>query len=1591
MSSDSTSENIHNVFENNDDTVENKDNAPANDETDEEKESAFVNYVLGIWSSHPQKLAKQFLLFFTITVALFLLIAGLVAVMCYLSIWDFTTLINLLLKSKVPLFTSAIFVSFVIMTNILLRVAYKFGSSGNKISRRDELPVPYAGIIGISLLWLIVWALYYTPYFKARPVLQYFLDGLCVVPFLCLMIYLFKPVKKKKKKKKRCIWFLVAAILLFCVAGYTFCPERYLIWKFTNETFRLGVRVWSLFLGIVSLISFFFIRFLKEEAGGEGKKEDDVSQIVQFLGQNLPSNVRIKPFQKRKDEKEIINIDFLKMRLSCFVPKNSSNVPEADFLYNCIMGFKSPTFDQMAFFERFIGSYEELQKSFLENQDPKQSMFRADIILQGCEGSGKTEALLGAALYSAIVRGQRVLYVVKDNFYAEKLSDKINDRLKRLYLDCYYFSTVLKKLGVDSWVETMVSKDELLQEGRGVSENPFGDLPADIIFATPETIESVFFCNPLLGDDTRKAILLQMLLSFNVILIDDLTDLELTHRSHLAFVMDKIRLLMASNNSLCQFVVGTAGIYEPYGVEKLAERLFGLYEFNRQKNVLTLHPRESNPFWFCRLKVSKGKKNEIVDLNDIAIKLAKTGVSAGKVVLLFYRGIGRIGSEKIKYEILSDATPVEVVVKKTQEDKTIDTQVSALDGDALPKEGKFKKYIGKVTSWKKAKEKTPEIQPKKDLKIGEIFVCEKCPDIEDIDVKEHPVKLVFYVSKSDDIPTAAIRSYLDDNPNVMPVFFSISYEDDDVIDELEIEELGMPLPADSSDKQSASSGENTEVKKEEQWNTRKMICWDQSKIVLLPDETAIALRAWHLRTALPFISKYMPIESNIWSHFGINKTHPCMREIEESAGTAMHDAIQWLNDGIDEDDLGGEDAQKRYPEDVIWSYLVLRNSSTISGQGKKVDFDMLPNDNECIWLMRRPNSPFGDTLTLGLPPSDGKEKPKHLALWKDGRGVPLWTSDMTHASELLIDKKQEEGEKYVVSEIRLPDKSEDDTYALTIRAKYSNILKPDKLIPVIRLNWELKESLGKSDNSPKGSEQDDLKVVIGTVSDEIATFALERKNSQVFRVNGVINGIIDKVQADEARCLTCNYSFDAYISCLVLKPNMKHEDSANEDGISERDKEIIGSVAGKWDTVNENMRETSDGRVFSSMLSHALAACLKRRFSGWDFFTKALAFSTPGNQAIGEYVIWFVEPFNSGRTGYSVLSDLLREDEDFRKSLFNDLSETVCKYEASEQSMRRNSGIAYICDNFNEKERDALVLSLSNIQNKNRKEVPPVDPKQFQEFNDVLVKGYSEFAPSIDVSRFTQDYNWSIDQINYNCLDVLWNNPQLFYMTKQCNTVSNELECKIVDIRYPFGKDEFEIHRQELEQEVSKVLDLVSQKCAGLQEEYELAVKVGGEYCDEAQRMKENLQVAQALAIHDYIVETCEYDVKAAEEKDGSPLARTAYSVLVRHLAVCEGYVMGYRYLLDKVGIRSEEVLSEALNHCWSYLFIGKHWYHVDVTWDDPVFSNGQKSDGTIIHDNFLMSDAKARRTPAGKPHTSWSVRGLPPAYDRRYDGRIWG
>ena len=124
-----------------------------------------------------------------------------------------------------------------------------------------------------------------------------------------------------------------------------------------------------------------------------------------------------------------------------------------------------------------------------------------------------------------------------------------------------------------------------------------------------------------------------------------------------------------------------------------------------------------------------------------------------------------------------------------------------------------------------------------------------------------------------------------------------------------------------------------------------------------------------------------------------------------------------------------------------------------------------------------------------------------------------------------------------------------------------------------------------------------------------------------------------------------------------------------------------------------------------------------------------------------------------------------------------------------------------------------------------------------------------------------------------------------------------------------------------------------------------------------------------ALAIHDYLVNHITYILNENSE-------HYAYDALITGQAVCSGYTECFQTFMDLLGIECMPISGTAGDepHIWNLLKLDDEWYHVDVTWDDPI--NG---DGTVEHTYFNITDSDIE-----KDH-QWDTSNYPAAAGRKF------
>lgn len=117
----------------------------------------------------------------------------------------------------------------------------------------------------------------------------------------------------------------------------------------------------------------------------------------------------------------------------------------------------------------------------------------------------------------------------------------------------------------------------------------------------------------------------------------------------------------------------------------------------------------------------------------------------------------------------------------------------------------------------------------------------------------------------------------------------------------------------------------------------------------------------------------------------------------------------------------------------------------------------------------------------------------------------------------------------------------------------------------------------------------------------------------------------------------------------------------------------------------------------------------------------------------------------------------------------------------------------------------------------------------------------------------------------------------------------------------------------------------------------------------------DNISVQDNIkAFHDYIIENTRYDSDRSDKNIVKYRSDTAYGPLFEGYAICGGYTDLMELFFEKMGLKSYRVSSYL--HIWNAVKIKDKWYHIDLTWDDPVLSDGTDD---VLHDYMLIDTKK--------------------------------
>ncbi len=181
---------------------------------------------------------------------------------------------------------------------------------------------------------------------------------------------------------------------------------------------------------------------------------------------------------------------------------------------------------------------------------------------------------------------------------------------------------------------------------------------------------------------------------------------------------------------------------------------------------------------------------------------------------------------------------------------------------------------------------------------------------------------------------------------------------------------------------------------------------------------------------------------------------------------------------------------------------------------------------------------------------------------------------------------------------------------------------------------------------------------------------------------------------------------------------------------------------------------------------------------------------------------------------------------------------------------------------------------------------------------------------------------------------LIYDNPQLFFMSKECKLVSGGYSSYVMP--------GYTMSRDVMQTKLSDCLNAAKDICAGASSGTDAFLL--------------------ELSLHDALIRHVDYSV------DGYN-GETIVGALLDGKAVCEGYAQSMKLLFDMAGIESRLLPGMAgkkgeqkQEHIWLLVNVDGSWYHHDPTWDDPV-SEGEGGHSGPRHAYFNVTTDEISRT----------------------------
>lgn len=119
--------------------------------------------------------------------------------------------------------------------------------------------------------------------------------------------------------------------------------------------------------------------------------------------------------------------------------------------------------------------------------------------------------------------------------------------------------------------------------------------------------------------------------------------------------------------------------------------------------------------------------------------------------------------------------------------------------------------------------------------------------------------------------------------------------------------------------------------------------------------------------------------------------------------------------------------------------------------------------------------------------------------------------------------------------------------------------------------------------------------------------------------------------------------------------------------------------------------------------------------------------------------------------------------------------------------------------------------------------------------------------------------------------------------------------------------------------------------------------------------------------LHSKICDNVEYYDEYGKELSMSDYPEYCFvmsGVFSEKRPVCQGYAQAFYYMAKKLGFNVAYCRSSEISHIWNCIELDGKWYHIDLTWDDPLgYTDTATRIDYVQYTDFLTSSSTALRS----------------------------